>query len=764
MYKVKLILFIALIFLSFQSVFADNGAAKKGNIQNKLKSMGLTDSQINEVMTEIEEQQKLNQKGQSDEGTQESEMSEEEALSQSTEVEAGDVDATLPEIVVTGEPETPDSPYRINQDEKPFHVDTPDAGKLLMRIPGTNVNSNGPLTGIPQKRGQSNSSGRVNVLIDDMNIPPACTNQMDTSLSKISPGEIDTLEVTRGIAPVSSGIETFEGSIKVKSKRGEFGEDELYPQFHGEARAGINSVNDSGFGYVFSYLANANNIIRFNALKEDGDNTKFDRGEINPTEYERDSYTIGYSFGYGDQEVGINFHDQDEDETGTPSLPMDIISTESEITDFYYEGKLGLLDIEATLYDTDTDHEMNNYRFRDILVPAQRFAVTEATGNGYKAHFSLSPIDPLTWRFGFDGEEEEHNATIYSPNDAMFFIDNFRDASKDKYSGFTEWDYDVTDWLWTQLGFRYNNIEMDADRVNSTLAQTNPMVRILTDRFNNSRRNRNENEVDGVLKFRFQVTHELTMGFGVARKTRTPTYQERYLYIPLESTGGLADGRRYIGRVDLNTEINHKIAFDLGLELDRFYFRPNFFFSRVHDYIQGVPATDPIAVAVSTMNGDPNLLQYDNISAKYYGFDGEWGIDIHKYFRFDGIFSYVRGKRRGSIDDNLYRMPPFNAINTLTFHKDNYSLGVETVSYARQNKVSNYNNELRTAGYTFLNIFGIFKPYKDVTLTTGVDNLFDKFYSVHLNGLNRVVNSDVEVGRRLPGPGRNFYLTLSYKW
>lgn len=764
MYKVKLMLFITLIFFPSHCVFADNGVVERGSLQEKLKSMGLTDSQIKEVMAEIEEKQKLNQNRRSDDGVQETEMSEEKVLPQTTEAEAGDVDATLPEIIVTGDPEMPDSSYRIKQDEQPLHVDTPDAGKLLKRIPGANVSSNGPLTGIPQRRGQSYSSNRVNVLIDGMYIAPAGPNFMDPSLSKISPSEIDTFEVSRGIAPVSSGIETFEGSIKVKSIRGEFGEDVLYPEFHGEARAGINSQNDSGFGYVSSYIANANNIIRFNALKEDGDNTEFDKGEINSTEFERDSYKIGYSFGYGDHEFGINFQDQDEDDTGTPSLPMDIIYFESEITDFYYEGSIGILDIEAGLFDTDIDHEMDNFKFRDTPVPDRRFTFAEVKGNGCRVHFSLYPIDPLTWRFGFDGDKAENNATIFRPNNAMFFVRNFHDASKDRYSAFTEWDYEVTDWFQAQLGLRYNHIEMDSDRVDSTMARMNPMVRTLTDRFNNSRRNRNENEVDGVLKFKFQIIPELIMGFGVARKTRTPTYQERYLYIPLESTGGLADGKRYIGRVDLDTENNHKIAFDLELELDRFYFRPNFFYSRVHDYIQGVPATDPVAVAVSTMNGDPNLLQYDNISAKYYGVDGEWGIDIHKYFKFDGIFSYVRGKRRGSVDDDLYRMPPFNAINTLTFHKDNYSLGVETVSYTRQRKVSKFNNELRTAGYTFLNVFGTFKPHKDVTLTTGVDNLFDKFYRVHLNGLNRVVNSNVEVGKRLPGPGRNFYLTLSYKW
>ena len=82
-----------------------------------------------------------------------------------------------------------------------------------------------------------------------------------------------------------------------------------------------------------------------------------------------------------------------------------------------------------------------------------------------------------------------------------------------------------------EAGFRYNHIEMDSDRVHSSMEGTDPMVFALTNRFNSSNRNRNENEVDGVLRFQYEILPELTMGFGAARKTRTPTYQERYLYI-----------------------------------------------------------------------------------------------------------------------------------------------------------------------------------------------------------------------------------------
>ena len=46
----------------------------------------------------------------------------------------------------------------------------------------------------------------------------------------------------------------------------------------------------------------------------------------------------------------------------------------------------------------------------------------------------------------------------------------------------------------------------------------------------------------------------------------------------------------------------------------------------------------------------------------------------------------------------------------------------------------------------------------------GVENLFDKVYQDHLGGYNRVRDSDIPVGARINGMGRNFYLKLNATW
>ena len=49
-----------------------------------------------------------------------------------------------------------------------------------------------------------------------------------------------------------------------------------------------------------------------------------------------------------------------------------------------------------------------------------------------------------------------------------------------------------------------------------------------------------------------------------------------------------------------------------------------------------------------------------------------------------------------------------------------------------------------------------------MTLSAGIENVFDKEYKNHLGGYNRIRNSDVGLGARLPGVGRNVHVRFHY--
>ena len=101
----------------------------------------------------------------------------------------------------------------------------------------------------------------------------------------------------------------------------------------------------------------------------------------------------------------------------------------------------------------------------------------------------------------------------------------------------------------------------------------------------------------------------------------------------------------------------------------------------------------------------------------------------------------------------------------------NGSVTLEGVAVARQSKVSDeltddpgnsLNNNDSTPGYGLVNLYGEYTPqtFSNLSIQAGIENLFDKNYTDHLNGFNRVASNGVDLGERLPGPGLNAFLTL----
>ncbi len=85
--------------------------------------------------------------------------------------------------------------------------------------------------------------------------------------------------------------------------------------------------------------------------------------------------------------------------------------------------------------------------------------------------------------------------------------------------------------------------------------------------------------------------------------------------------------------------------------------------------------------------------------------------------------------------------------------------------YAAQENASATNGESESAGYGLLNFYGQYDFRRHgVTLSAGVENVLDKTYRPHLNGINRAANSDVALGARLPGDGINGFVQVSWRW
>jgi len=184
---------------------------------------------------------------------------------------------------------------------------------------------------------------------------------------------------------------------------------------------------------------------------------------------------------------------------------------------------------------------------------------------------------------------------------------------------------------------------------------------------------------------------------------------------------------------------------------------------RIDDYIQGETTTNMAANMISMAGTGNPALQFANVDAELYGMDVEWGYELGGDFRLDGTVSYVRGRRRDS-GDNLYRIAPLNTRAQLTYEQASWSVSTELEAYAAQNDVAEYNEEQKSSGYGLLHLRGQMYLADSFKLGLGVENVFDRGYEDHTTAINRAVNSDVAVGDKVPGSGRNIYVTANYEW
>lgn len=636
-------------------------------------------------------------------------------------------------------------------------ISTPDIGDMVKRLPGANINNNGPLTNVAQYRGLFGD--RVNVLIDGVRISQAGPNRMDTPLSYLPASRVADVALYRGIAPVSSGIETIGGTIMANSKKAEFGADEE-AEFHGNVTAGYASNGNTRYGGITTSLANETHRFQIAGSVDRGNDLDFDGGDIDPSEHERDTIGINYGFQKLGHELELDIEHHDTGKTGTPALPMDIIFARGENYKINFSKDLNNgSKISARLNYQDADHLMNNYELRTRAVARQRFALTDVESHGY--HFSYAQSG---WKFGFDGDQAEHNANIFNPNNAAFFVKNYNDVERDRYSAFTEWAGQLnTDWK-LETGVRLSRVETDAGTVGSSMMM--PPLLILRDRFNNADRSQDDSLVDLMAIFTRKINDNLDIEFGLARKERAPSYQERYLWLPLESTSGLADGNNYVGDIKLDPETAYQAELGFDWHTQKAAFSPRIFYHRINDYIQGVTSADMTVNMLSAMMNPaaPTPLKFSNVDAKLYGMDANWFVAINNVWQLDGTVSYVRGKRRDT-SDNLYRIAPLTARTMLSYVQTDWRVGYEAVTVAAQNSVSNENNEQKTGGYAVFNLSGNYQPSQNITLTAGVNNTFDRDYENHLGGYNRISdNPDIAQGDRLSGLGRSVYAGVNINW
>ncbi len=667
-----------------------------------------------------------------------------------------EVDRTTDEIVVVGRSVTTTT-TRIEV-EREMLVDS---ATVLRDVPGANVNSNGLITGIAQYRGMYGD--RVSVAIDQLGMITGGPNAMDTPLSYMSPMITEELVVDRGIASVSSSPESIGGYISTKLARGAFGDSEF--GLTGQVGTRYSDNGDIGTSAGRLTVADKNHRLSLVAELDSANDVSTPVGDIRPSGLNRERYDLSYAFNSGDNDLLVFAGMLDTSDAGTAALPMDIRIIDTSMFGLQFGTRFNeALRLESRFAYNDVEHLMDNFSLRQAPMPMM-YRQNLAHGSGSQFHIAgIVDAGDSELRVGIDGIMADHNAVITNPNMPMFEVSNFTDVQRDVFGVFGEWtrDFDSSN---VEFGLRYKQVKTDSGTVGA-MGMPAPMATnagMLADTFNLADRSKHWNSVDAVLKYHHAVSDRTEWMVEVGSKTRAPSYQELYLWLPLEATAGLADGRSYIGDLDLEEERSNEIVVGVTSAINRFSLSPQIFFRKVDNYIQGVPSTSMLANMVSTMMTGAPALQFANVDAEIWGADIAWKFNVDDKWSLDGIASYSRGKRT-DINDNLYRLAPFNGSVGLTYASELWSIKPEIVFYAKQDNVSTYNAEQPSASYEVVNAAFEWHPLDSLRVEARIDNLLDETYQDHLAGRNRAMGSDIPVGERLYSVGRMLSVGLLFSF
>lgn len=631
----------------------------------------------------------------------------------------------------------------------------PDAASWLQAVPGAGINRNGAITGIAQYRGLFGD--RVSVKMNGHHLIGSGPNAMDAPLSYATPILIESMTAYRGIAPVYVGVDSLGGAIDVQLKQAEIdtgisGNFLLNRKEQGNAQTLAGVLN----------VSNKNHAVLFYVNDQNSDDVEDASDRLIPSSfYDKQQWGMDYRTHLIDGVVGFSFHKTDTGASGTAALPMDINYIEAERIDVSGQHNLSNWQLEWALGYLDSDHGMDNHSHRANMMSSMyrlNTAAAESTDFKIKA-ITQTELGLLT--IGTDGYFSEHESIITSGANPMFNVKNFYGVVDNRFGVYAH--------LETQsfggdlaTGIRVKHYQADADNVSHHMAMMNANIKQLQTAFNQADKKQTDTNYDFTVNWTKQVSEQSKFVLGGAIKQKAPSYQERYLWVPMQATGGLADGHTYIGNIELDSETAYQLNTGFSYTNNQLSISPNIFYQEIDNYIQGLPSTNMAANMVGTMMSGQPPLQFSNVDAKLYGMDMTMNYKISNELVLDGVFSYVRGERT-DIDDNLYRLAAPNMKLNGRYFADNWQASLAWWLFAEQDKVSKLNNEQTGSGYGIVNA-SVHYFFAQASVEFGVNNLLDKAYREHITGTNRVMMSEVAQGEKLPGVGRDVYLTLNFSF
>ncbi len=620
-----------------------------------------------------------------------------------------------------------------------------DAGQLLEQFSSiSSIRKSGAYGFDPVLRGFKYD--QLNLVIDGTQCASAaCPNRMDPASSQVPLNMIVQAEVLKGPHSLRYG-NVFGGTINFKSADLHFAEQ---PDFSGRLSSSYETNGEIFRTEGLTGFSNKRTSIKLFGSTSSGNDYEDGKGMDIPANFTRNNFGGKLGFKLNDtQNIGLLVSNNFAKDVDFPALPMDLREDDTWLINLshsasFYKGSL--TSWNTSLYTTQVNHLMDN--LDKIMNPGMADAITDAETENIGGRTELRLNFDDDWLYiGTDlriesAKGERSRTMLMGPMSGKTLVDNVWQDAKIRRNGlFAEYHIQQSKFHMVFSG-RLDLNHAEADKPDANFA--NQYDDLSSDYLNPSV------SIGGTQ----MLSNTTSLGLWLGSAQRSPGIAERFInFFPI----GL-DPYELIGNPQLEPETNNQIDLIFDYKTEQTAININLFSSFLRNYISSEIRRD----LSPRMGTSPSVRQFINLDkALMYGFEMSWRQHISQNIQHIAELAYTYGENKDR-DEALPEIPPmefrYRLLGSFIQNKLNTELSFR--NSFKQDRVAKSYGETKTPAFQVVDIDASYKINKWLTLSSGIQNLFDEAYYEHLSRSVRSAEA-----RPIYSPGRSFYFSLAFSF
>jgi len=658
--------------------------------------------------------------------------------------------------------DAPVSQQQTIESETLLNTSNSETGTTLRQINGVDASRMGGHGVDLVIRGQKAS--QLNILIDGAKIEGGCPNRMDPPTAYAELSSIDKITVIKGMQSVTHGSGGTGGTVLFERVAPTFEEGKPY---QGEVNLGTTSNGVKQDINATVAAGGDKGYIVVQGAKKSADIYKDGNGEIVRSSYDSKQAHIDLGWTPNENhELRLSYENTLVEDALFPGAGMDSPESDGTTVRLRYKGeKINdvIQSIDADVYSSEVDHLMDNYSLRENSNPKAKWAknVTNVTTDGAKLKLT-SMIGHTQLDYGVQYEALDKQATLQNAagTNTLWFM--WPDVETETKSVFAESTSFFKNNQKVILGLRYDNYTADANDADlaSGAGKTATSQYIQYNDFDQDT-SVDQSNVNLLARYEKKLNNGINFYTGISRTHRYADATE--LYIAKGGTSvkdGVTSDISWMGNPDLNPEQHNQIDIGFGQTGKANSWSVSAYYDDVSDYILRDFGRNQSESLTALEDGvQDKRIVYLNKDARIMGIDASSSYAINTHLTLGVNASLTKGFN-DTDERNLSNIPPLTGDLFAEYQASHWNAGARFNFAKKQTVVNNEYDELETAAWNTLDVYGQYQVTKAVTIMAGVDNLTDRGYETYLNRVDSLSGNSYKIFE----PGRTAWAKVNAKF